>query len=130
MEKIQNKNGFRFREINVYIQAQDCENPLFQCNLTFVQEEGHDDLRSVSGEYYYDYGDDYGNPTGFIADTDSDEILGFFSNLFVRQLQRPGDMLHGDCNSYAAAVADFVIGVILGDGLCYDGDCSVLRILK
>lgn len=130
MEKIQNKNGFEFREINVYMQAEDCDNPLFQCWLTFVQEKGHVNLRSVSGKYYYDYGDENGNPTGFIHDMDSDYILEFFSNLFDRQLQRTGDILQGDCNSYAAAVVDFVIGAILGDGLMYDGNHTVMRVLK
>lgn len=131
MENIQNKNGFRFREINVYIQAQDSENPLFQCWLTFVQEEGCDDLQSVSGKYYYDYGDDSGNPSGLIVDIDSGYILGFFSNVLLCRLQKPGDIIQGDCNSYAAAVAEVVMGGILGDSsMIYDGDCTVMRVLK
>lgn len=130
MEKIQIKNGFRFREINVYIQAQDSENPLFQCWLTLVHDIEHDTLHSVSGKFYYDYGDDNGNPSGFIADIDSDYVLGFFWHMLFYKLQKPGDIIQGDCNSYAAAVAEFVIGGILGDSMIYDGDCTVMRILK
>lgn len=130
MEKIQIKNGKKVREINVYIQARDSENPLFQCWLTIEQDVDCDTLRSVSSKYYYSYGDEYGNPTGFIADIDSDYVLSFFWRVLFLNLQKPGDIIQGNCKSYAAAIADFVMGGILGDTLIYDGDCTVMRVLK
>lgn len=130
MEKTFFENGTELREINVYIQAQDSQNPLFQCWLTFVQDVKCDTLRSVSGKYYYGYGDDYGNPSGFISDIDSDYVLGFFWYIFFSRLQKPGYIISGDNNSYAATIAEFVIGGILGDSMIYDGDCTVMRILK
>lgn len=130
MEKIQIKNGKKVREINVYIQAQDSANPLFQCWLTLEQDVDCDTLLSINGKYYYAYGDDNGNPSGYITDIDSDYVLSFFWYMTFFKLQKPGDIIEGDCKSYAAAIADFVIGGILGDTMIYDGDCTVMRVLK
>lgn len=130
MEKTFFENGTEFREINVYIQAQDSQNPLFQCWLTIVQNVKCDTLHSISGKYYYGYGDDYGNPSGFIADIDSDYVLGFFNTMLFYRLQKPGDIIQGGCNSYAAAIVDFIIGATLSDSMIYDGDCTVMRVLK
>ena len=130
MEKIQFMNGKKVREINVYIQAQDSANPLFQCWLTFVQDVDCDTLLSVSGKYYYDYGDENGNPSGYIHVMRSGYVLSFFWYMTFFKLQKPGDIIQGNCNSYAAAVADFVIGGILGDTMIYDGDCTVMRIQR
>ena len=121
MEKIQVLNGFRFREINVYVQAKDRENPMFQCWLTFVQEEDRSALKSAKIKYSYGE-DEYCIHTNY--------NLEFFANLLDVQLREPGDMLHGDCNSYAAAVVEYIVGVMLGDGMYYDGDCMVMRIQK
>lgn len=132
MEKIQVKNGLRIREINVYVQAKDSENPLFQCWLKFEQDADtyHGDLVSVSGEFYCGDGDSNGNPDGFFTGVCSGHVLSFFRRVFNFKLQKPGDIIQGDRNSYAAAVAEFVIGGLLGDTLAYDGDCTVMRVLK
>lgn len=130
MEKIQIKNGKKVREINVYIQAQDSQNPLFQCWLTIVQDVDCDTLLSINGKYYYAYGDEYCNPSGYITDIESDYVLGFFWYMLNFMLQKPGDIIEGDYKSYAAAVAAFVIGGILGDSMIYDGNCTVMRVLK
>lgn len=130
MEKIQIKNGLRIREINVYIQTQDSENPLFQCWLTVEQDVDCDTLLSISGKYYYGYGDEYGNPSGYITGIESDYVLGFFNTMLFYRLQKPGDIIQGGCNSYAAAIVDFIIGATLSDSMIYDGDCTVMRVLK
>lgn len=121
MEKIQFMNGKKVREINVYIQAQDSENPLFQCWLTLEQDV--DRNTSMSAKIKYSYGENE-----YCINTDYN--LEFFDNLLDKQLQRPGDMLHGDCNSYAAAVAEYITGVILEDCMICNGTYTVIRIQK
>ena len=57
----------------------------------------------------------------------SGHVLGFFNNEISSKLQKPGDIIEGDCNSYAAADTTFVIGGIIGDTMTYGGDCMVVR---
>lgn len=121
MEKIQIKNGLRIREINVYIQAQDSKNPLFQCWLILEQDVDRDTLMSAKIKYRY-------GENEYCINTDYN--LEFFDNLLDKQLRKPGDMLHGDCNSYAAAVTEYITGVILEDGMICNGTYTVIRSSK
>lgn len=121
MEKIQIKNGKKVREINVYIKAVDNENPLFQCWLTLEQDIEHDTLRSAYIMYKYGK-NEYRIETNY--------NLEFFDKLLDKRLQRPGDIIQGDYNSYAAAVTEYVTDVILEDCMIRNGIYTVMRVLK